>query len=254
MRKFFYLLSAGILLTSLAACSSGNKKEEATVQQTQEEVNPEGIYSTTLPCADCPGIESVVQLNADKTFKLVNTYQGVEENAMQEYEGTYKVDGNKIVLEGLTPSEMPTQYKWNDGKLAQLDLEGNEITGENASKYVYGKVNTDLVEKYWKMTELNGAAIPEGKLDRDVFITFRTQGNRVNGNSGCNNFFGSYEVDGNNMKLSQMGSTMMMCPNIEIENQVNAIFEKINQFSIVEDSLTLSQGEEALAKFVVVYL
>lgn len=253
MRKLFYVLSAGILLTSLTACSSSNKKEEATVQQTQEEVTAEGIYSTTLPCADCPGIESVITLNADNTFSLVNTYQG-EENATKEYEGTYKTNGNAITLEGLNAAEMPTQYKLANGKLVQLDLEGKEITGENASKYAYGKVNTDLVEKYWKLTEINGAAIPEGKLTADAFMTFRTQGSRVNGNSGCNNFFGGYEVNGNELKFSQLGSTMMMCPDMEVENQMKTVFEKTNRFAIDGETLTLSHGDEVLAKFVTVYM
>ena len=33
----------------------------------------------------------------------------------------------------------------------------------------------------------------------------------LNGSAGCNNFFGSYELDGDAIQIGQVGSTMMAC-------------------------------------------
>ncbi|MGB0864776.1 MAG: META domain-containing protein, partial [Saprospiraceae bacterium] len=40
---------------------------------------------------------------------------------------------------------------------------------------------------------------------------FNTEEHKVSGFSGCNNFFGSYKVDGNNISFSQMASTRKLC-------------------------------------------
>lgn len=44
----------------------------------------------------------------------------------------------------------------------------------------------------------------------DVTATF--QDGRVTGNAGCNNYFGGYTVDGQNLTIQPGGTTMMACP------------------------------------------
>jgi len=48
-------------------------------------------------------------------------------------------------------------------------------------------------------------------------ITFTTDGH-VHGNSGCNQFTGSYTTDGDRISIGPLASTMMACP----ERQMNA--------------------------------
>ena len=58
----------------------------ATGDNTQTSVDWNGTYKGTLPCADCPGIETKLTLNQDKTYVL-------EENYLQEKDGKFSTKG-----------------------------------------------------------------------------------------------------------------------------------------------------------------
>lgn len=65
----------------------------------------------------------------------------------------------------------------------------------------------------WKLiayTDANGQlTIPVQEVDATVMF----QDGQLSGNAGCNNFFGSYTVDGNTLTIAEpLGSTMMACP------------------------------------------
>jgi len=42
-------------------------------------------------------------------------------------------------------------------------------------------------------------------------VTAEFNDNQINGNAGCNNYFGTYEVDGDHIAFSEIGSTEMFC-------------------------------------------
>lgn len=59
-----------------------------------------GTFSGTLPCASCPGIDTQLELAADGTFQLDETYQ-------DQKDGNFKLDG--------------TWTSEDNGKLVRLD-------------------------------------------------------------------------------------------------------------------------------------
>lgn len=58
-----------------------------TGDTTANAVDWNGTYSGTLPCASCPGIETVLILNPDKTYKLKERY-------LEEKEGLFDSSGS----------------------------------------------------------------------------------------------------------------------------------------------------------------
>lgn len=105
---------------------------------TQTSVDWAGTYKGVLPCADCEGIETEVVLNDDGTFRQTRTYLGKEgEPDASSGSFTWKEDGATVVL---TAGEESTQYWVSEGRIVQLDTEGNKIEGEMAEKYVLPKV------------------------------------------------------------------------------------------------------------------
>ena len=42
-------------------------------------------------------------------------------------------------------------------------------------------------------------------------ITASFEEGRISGSAGCNTYFGSYEIDGNNIKISELAMTEMAC-------------------------------------------
>jgi len=95
-----------------------------------------GKYTGTIPAADSPGIDVQLTLKADFTFLLVYEYIDTEEGTFI-WEGTFSRKGSLITLtmeEG--PNNFPQFYRIGSNQLHQLDMEGNEITGEFAEMYI----------------------------------------------------------------------------------------------------------------------
>ena len=73
-------VTAIVLLALLAACSNGPKPESDappatdTISAPQAKASFVGFFKGTLPCADCPGIETQLWVRADSSFFLLEHY------------------------------------------------------------------------------------------------------------------------------------------------------------------------------------
>ena len=144
--SFIFLLAAGMA----AGCSgggSGSKHADTVVDTTKidsshivaNSLNWIGIYKGTLPCADCQGIETTLELKADNTFKLTSVYLGKADLGSSTASGPFdwSDDYRGIRLQGF--ANKPDQYLLGENTLTQLDMEGKVITGDLADKYVLRK-------------------------------------------------------------------------------------------------------------------
>ena len=98
-----------------------------------------GTYEGTLPAADCPGIKTVLTINADSTYELKQDY--IErKDGHDEASGVLQVlDGNVLMLVRPSSGEH-TFYKVKDSKsVVMTDSLGNEAEGEMAKLYVLTK-------------------------------------------------------------------------------------------------------------------
>jgi NlpE N-terminal domain len=53
-----------------------------------------GEYKGVLPCADCEGIETELELKADKTYELTQEYLGKGKNKESKVKGSFSFDPN----------------------------------------------------------------------------------------------------------------------------------------------------------------
>ena len=249
MKNLFFTIGICVFIfgVGMSACKS------KISSNSENSLDWKGAYTGTVPCADCAGIFTQITLNADKTYSLKTTYLG-KEGIGENLNGTFQWDatGSIITLSGLKEKSMPSAYQVGENKLIQLDMSGNVITGESASNYVLTKVNDNLVEKKWKLFELNGVAISVKNPNpaTEAFIMFQVDGNKVNGNSGCNNFAGTYKTDlGNSLHFSGMVSTRKMCVDMSIEDKMNKLFPLVDSYTLQNDTLSLNQAGNSLARF-----
>lgn len=116
-------------------------------------------------------------------------------------------------------------------------------------------VGASIEGEKWKLVMLNGQAVQTADQSmREAHMTLSASETRVNGNSGCNSFFGTYELKGaNSITFSQIGATKMACQGnaMEIERQLFQAFETTNKFTLRNDTLVLTKADMSpLAKFV----
>lgn len=84
----------------------------------------------------------------------------------------------------------------------------------------------------------------EALADREVTAEFGVDG-RVGGNASCNSYFAGYTVDGNNLTISQAGSTMMACDPPEAMQQEAdflAALQSAATYTIDGDQLTIANA------------
>lgn len=81
--------------------------------------------------------------------------------------------------------------------------------------------------------------------------TLTIESGKVNGNSGCNNFFGTLALDASTgaFRASQMGSTRMACENMAVENNFLSMMQKVNRYVTRGNTLELYQNDLLLLKF-----
>jgi heat shock protein HslJ len=88
------------------------------------------------------------------------------------------------------------------------------------------------------------AAIP-GKEPTLAFTT-----GDVNGSGGCNSFFGTYTSDTEGtLEITGLGSTMMLCTNVNVMNQEHAFLEALGDaetYEVVGEDLRIEGGGKVL--------
>lgn len=127
------------------------------------------------------------------------------------------------------------------------DPSRKSAAGSNAAD-----TDNSLLNKRWVLRELPGSTLPN--LERDIHITFRPDGGRMDGFGGCNNISGTYTIDGRKLKIDRVISTKMMCDNMATETKVLSVLETTNHYTVAGDEMKLLKDDELLGRFEAVYL
>ena len=98
-----------------------------------------GIYKGTTPCADCPGIETVVTINPDRTFSYKMTYLDTNTKPFTE-KGTWTIKGSYITLTYAGKEQRQQKIFVGENYLQLLDGDGKKITGALEKAYILKKV------------------------------------------------------------------------------------------------------------------
>ncbi|MCF1716687.1 copper resistance protein NlpE N-terminal domain-containing protein [Flavihumibacter sp. RY-1] len=254
MRLQTYSILAAVWLAGFACKAPATSTGTPTGDNSMTSVDWDGVYSGVMPCADCEGIETTLQLMKDKTYTLTRIYLGKSSEPITSSGSfTWDANGANIQLSG----EDPGKFKVGENQLMHLDKDGNRIMGELASKYVLTKDLSGLTEKYWKLVELNGKPVTKtDDMRKEPHMILHTAGRRINATGGCNNMMGGYEIlPDNRIRFTKMASTLMACPNMEVEDRFREVLEMADNYNLDGDKLVLNKARMApLARFEAVYL
>lgn len=111
------------------------------------------------------------------------------------------------------------------------------------------KTNLPLEGTQWKLTEMDGKADPAFAAGEDTFnFTLDPSRMMVYGVGACNRLFGPYELEERNgFDIERLASTMMACPNMDLESRFAKLLEEADKYEIDGDVLTLfDDGKKAL--------
>ena len=137
-------------LALLVSCGNGtnSKNQHDSIASPSNFVSHQfdGVFADTLPCADCSGIITHLNLESDSTFILEQEYVGLKEGDRAFYQlGRWSLVDSLLRLNEI--SEGPRQFKIvNTDELKMLDNEGVIITGTNLN-YTLRRQHTAFVAK-----------------------------------------------------------------------------------------------------------
>jgi len=268
------------LLFTFSACGpkasqDGGESAEIAAEETQQEprstaiplgdnsrvsLDWDGVYTGTVPCADCEGIKTMIQLNKDETYTMKTKYLGKSDEVFT-VSGKFNWNdaGSSINLEDAEGST-PLAYQVGENVLFVLDQNGNAITGDLAENYQLRKEWKSLVDKRWKLVEIMGKPVAGMDLMNTPFIQLagEADGWRFAGNDGCNNLMGSYEMgDAGTISFSKPASTLMACPKDDLQQEMGDVLGQADNFTLSEDGTMLSLNKARmapLARFEVDYM
>jgi heat shock protein HslJ len=112
---------------------------------------------------------------------------------------------------------------------------GPVLAGRNADP---GGNQAELDGTQWNLIEMNGTPVTDpdkATLDFDA--------ENAGGIGFCNYFFASYEQDGQSLTIGDIGSTLMACPNLELEGDYFAALDQVTASRREGDNLVLLNAE-----------
>ena len=263
MKRNLSVLMALLLLVSIQQSLFAQKKkvDKKAIWFEAPPIAPafvwEGNYKGTTPCSDCDGIQVVIQLRKDQTYKTISKYLGAG-NEVYEVEGKFfwKKEGNYIAMvSGLNPTDTSFALLSKD-KLTLLDQKGKRVTGTDAAFYILTKEAVGLSGKYWQLLELNGKPIQIPAGGKDPFLLLAAGNNSFSGHGGCNTLMGNYELSaGNKLTFAGIASTMMACPANELEESFRLALESTDHYNINGNYLIFENSmRQVQAKFKIVFI
>lgn len=152
MKKKLVLTAAVIAALSVGSCNSKKtnnlEADQDSLSYTEKDSlesnafvldSIAGTYEGTLPAADCPGIKTVLTLNADSTYQYSADY--IErKDGHDEASGIFKMLANGVVEITRPSSGEKSYFKVKDAQsLIMTDSLGTEPEGAMAKHYVLTK-------------------------------------------------------------------------------------------------------------------
>jgi len=181
------------------------------------------------------------------------------------YSGTYTVSGNSITIS----SSMATTMMMCDESVMEQEsaylkalpeaktyaVKGDQLTLAGADKTslaVYKAQSQDLPGTSWEATGYNnGKQAVTGMLAGTTLTADFGKDGNLSGNAGCNTYSGAYKVNGDQITIGPLASTMKACSEpagvMEQEAQYLAALQSAATYQIEGNVMQLRTKDDALA-------
>jgi len=223
-----------IILTEL----NGKKIESTSIYLTINE--EEQVISGKSGCNNF-----TINFKSYKNRSCIKTSDGIS-TMMACDEATMKLE--REFLDALTNKKLRVSLKDNKVYFKKWWGKCVMVFDVQTEKSIWSFIDN----KDWKLFMLNNVGQDYGK----AAIKFNVSENRVSGNSGCNNFFGSYQVEGEYITFSQMGSTKMACMDEESNKTENEFLRILSgkklRFDLADQTINFYDGDRLVMMFGIV--
>jgi uncharacterized lipoprotein NlpE involved in copper resistance/heat shock protein HslJ len=226
-KAFIVCLLATVLAGCLprAAGGAGPLARPPDAHSSRDSLDWAGTYAGVLPCADCPGIETRLRLEADGSYELTSRYQD-RQMAPLSASGRFawNAAGSAIALEAKGGG---MKFAVGENRLVLLDRDGTVAlppapyrvltrVAQAATAAPAGPALAAWLEAHrWSLddaTDAQGGRLDAVSPSTGRRFVFGFAGSRVHVQGGCNAMNGSARIDAEGrLDLGRMATTMMAC-------------------------------------------
>ena len=108
-----------------------------------------------------------------------------------------------------------------------------------------GTSGSTLEQNKWSLNSYGDQNNPEQVLDgTEITATFDKAKGEVSGSGGCNTYFATYEIDGNNLSISNLAWTERACLSpvgvMEQEQEFLSLLANAESFQVNDTTLTIT--------------
>jgi len=172
-----------------------------------------------------------------------------------QYTAPYEVDGDSLTIGpdiggtsmACPPAQMAVEQAYL-GRLPQVTafaIDGTTLTmTDDQDKTILryeATEGSEAIQGDWEVTSYYAGTAITSVLG-GVTMTAKFEDGTVSGNTGCNSFNGPYEIDGQNITIGPLASTLAACPTPELSTQetnyLNAL-QLAKTFQVTGDQLDL---------------
>jgi heat shock protein HslJ len=109
-------------------------------------------------------------------------------------------------------------------------------------------LGADITGVTWTLIEVNGTPVDAASVNRPATLLLDDQG-RASGVSGCNQFGGSYTLEGEDLHFGGIAMTRMACPGrMDVETAYAAALEATRGWRVTDGMLELLADDVVLAR------
>lgn len=136
------------------------------------------------------------------------------------------------------------------GVLFLMSCQSNSSSGENnpaaQAAATAAPIGADIMHKHWKLVEINGQPVTNPPANQKEAYIMLMDSNKLAGNTGCNEMSGRYEIsEGNRIRFFGIGTTMMACQDVAIEQELGRNLHLMDNYSINGTQMTLQKAKMA---------
>ena len=255
----------GALAASFVAAGPA---EAEPVEPAEPAATLEGPIWQLVSYPDADGAQTPAQVEATMRF---DAGQASGNASCNRFFAPYTLDGSQLTFgpAGSTMMACPEPAMSQEhafltalGAVASYEIAGAQLTlfdAEGAALLVFDvQVQTPLTGTLWQATSYNNGrgGVTSLVIGTEINATFAEDGT-LSGSAGCNNTIATFAVDGQQITITPVATTMMMCPEpegvMEQEAEYIAALATAATYSIQGDQLELRTADGALvASFVAV--
>lgn len=106
-------------------------------------------------------------------------------------------------------------------------------------------VTHELEGSRWVLVQLGDESVIVGQGRPEPYIVLQAATKEIAGHTGCNRLNGGYRIDGDALRISEVTTTRMACPDGDLEHRFLNALESVARWRLQGDRLVLLDAENA---------